>query len=449
MQTGIRLWRIGSTGACRSNPGIAVAFIAFVEDIQFQVQMAREFNVPVFYRSPIISTVKEARRVADPRKKDLSPSLIDFGPIRFKIARHFGFCYGVENAVEIAYRAIEENPGKRIFLLSEMIHNPRVNQDLQSRGIRFLRTTEGEQLIPFDVLTPDDVVIVPAFGSTIEITDELKRRGVDTYRYNTTCPFVEKVWKRSSQIGERDYTVVIHGKRYHEETRATFSHAQKAAPVVVVRDLFEAEQLANIISGVEDRTFFFEAFKDRHSPAFDPDRDLRRVGVVNQTTMLATETQAIADLLKRTMVDKYGKDNIDEHFADTSDTLCYATNENQNATHALIREKADLAIVVGGYNSSNTSHLVELCSQVMPTYFIQDAGEIESPNLVRHFDLEERAVIETRDWLPSRTSVTVILTAGASCPDALLEEVIDKLVSWYPDTCTQEEALRPFAEIAA
>ncbi|MBT8401009.1 MAG: 4-hydroxy-3-methylbut-2-enyl diphosphate reductase [Rhodothermia bacterium] len=411
--------------------------------------MARKFNVPDFYRSSVISTVKEARRITDPRKKDLSPSVIDFGPVRFKLARHFGFCYGVENAVEIAYRAIDENPGKRIFLLSEMIHNPRVNGDLQSRGIQFLRTTHGEQLIPFDELQPGDVVIIPAFGSTLEVDAELRRRGVDTYAYNTTCPFVEKVWKRSKQIGERDYTIVIHGKRLHEETRATFSHAEQAAPVVVVRDLFEAEQLAAVITGKEDVEYFLEHFADRFSDGFDPDRDLTRVGVVNQTTMLATETQAIADLLRRAMVERYGEENVADHFADTSDTLCYATTENQDATLALVREDADLAIVVGGYNSSNTSHLVELCSQAMPTYFIRDADEIESSNLIRHFDPEEGEHLETADWLPDVRPLTVVLTAGASCPDALLDEVIEKLTAWFPDSRSSEEAVQPFLEVAA
>ncbi len=411
--------------------------------------MARKFNVPEFYRSSVISTVKEARRLMDPRKKDLSPSLLDFGPVRFRIARHFGFCYGVENAVEIAYRALEENPDKRVFLLSEMIHNPRVNNDLKSRGIRFLRTTLGEQLIPFDELTPDDVVIIPAFGSTLEVTRDLEARGVDTYAYNTTCPFVEKVWKRSNQIGRKDFTVVIHGKRLHEETRATFSHAAKDAPVVVVLDLFEAEQLASIITGEEPTEKFFEYFDGKYSPGFDPGRDLQRIGVVNQTTMLATETQAITALLRRAMESRYGKHNIEEHFADTSDTLCYATNENQDATYALIREKSDLAIVVGGHKSSNTSHLVELCSQSLPTYFIQDANDIVSRDTIRHFDIEEREEVEIEGWLPDEKPLTIVLTAGASCPDSLLDEVVARVLEWYPETRSTEEAISPFVDAIA
>ena len=404
----------------------------------------RQFDVPVFYRSPIISRVKEARRVLDPRKRDLSPSVLDFGPVRFKIARHFGFCYGVENAIEIAYRALDENPGRRIYLVSEMIHNPHVNQDLQSRGIRFLRTTSGRQLIPFEALTPDDVVIIPAFGVSIEVEEELQRRGVDTKAYNTTCPFVEKVWKKSAQIGQNAYTVVIHGKRYHEETRASISHAKQNAPVVVVRDLKEAELLARYIRGEEDPATFADRFADRFSRDFDPVRDLQRVGVVNQTTMLATETQAIADLLRQAMIDRYGAEHIADHFADTSDTLCYATNENQNATLALIEDGGDVALIVGGYNSSNTSHLVELCEEKMPTYFIKGAEGIDGFARIRHFNTHTKAVEETTDWLPDTRPVDIILTAGASCPDALLDEVLRLIVDLTPGTRPLDDVLAPF-----
>jgi 4-hydroxy-3-methylbut-2-en-1-yl diphosphate reductase len=411
--------------------------------------MARQFDVPVFYRSPIISKVKEARRLTDPRKKDLTPSVVDFGPVRFKIARHFGFCYGVENAIEIAYNALDANPGRRIFLISEMIHNPRVNDDLRSRGIRFLRTTSGEQLIPFEELDENDIVIVPAFGATLEVHEQLRQRGIDTMAYNTTCPFVEKVWKKSSQIGKKQYSIVVHGKRYHEETRATFSHARQEAPVVVVRDIEEALDLARVVRGEADRTFFFERFSDRFSNGFDPDRDLRRIGVVNQTTMLATETQAIADLLREAMVARYGLDDIDEHFADTSDTLCYATHENQSATHGLIEDGGDIALIVGGYNSSNTSHLVELCEEVMPTFFIRGADEMITPEIIRHYDIHRKTVVQTDGWLPAKRPLDVVLTAGASCPDALLEEVIQRILGWMDGVASIEEALAPFNAEAA
>ena len=419
--------------------------------------MPRTFNLPHFYQSPVISVVKRARRRGDARKRDLSPSVLDFGPVRFKIARHFGFCYGVENAVEIAYQALAENPDKRIFLLSEIIHNPRVNENLRHRGVQFLSDTAGKPLLPFDVLTPEDVVIVPAFGTTLEVEAALNARGVKLSAYNTTCPFVEKVWKRSQEIGKQDYTVVVHGKRYHEETRATFSHAQAEAPVVVVRDIDEARDLARVIRGEADADFFFHHFADRYSPGFEPARHLRRIGVVNQTTMLATETQAIADVLRDAVIARYGQGQLTEHFADTKDTLCYATKENQDATLALIAEGGDVAVVVGGYNSSNTSHLVELCAEKLPTYFIRDASELLSPKRIRHLVLETKAVQVTEDWLPpfAQTEgqneggdnvVDVVLTAGASCPDVLLDEVLRKIVGWFPAACAIETALLPYQE---
>lgn len=405
--------------------------------------MARRFDVPTFYRSPIVSTVKEARRVQDPRKKDLTPSILDFGQLRFKLARHFGFCYGVENAIEIAYRALETANGRRVFLLSEMIHNPHVNEDLEKRGVRFLRTTSGEQLIPFDELNADDIVIIPAFGTTLETEKRLSEIGVDVAAFNTTCPFVEKVWTRSESIGSRNYTVVIHGKRYHEETRATFSRAKSKAPVVVIRDLEEASKLASVIRGDADREYFFEHFENRYSEGFDPSRDLVRLGVVNQTTMLATETTEIAELLKRALHDRFGEDGVG-HFADNSDTLCYATNENQDATRALIEHGADLAIVIGGANSSNTSHLVELCEERMSTYFISGDESLLQKDLIEHFDLKQKRLVQTRGWLPEFTPIDILLTAGASCPDVLLDRVMQTICSWVEGCRSVDEALEPF-----
>jgi len=408
--------------------------------------MARQFDVPVFYRSPIVSRVKEYRRQLDPRKKDLSPSLLDFGPVRFKLARHFGFCYGVENAIEIAYRALDEADGRRVFLLSEMIHNPHVNEDLESRGIRFIRTTRGEQLMPFDELTSDDIVIIPAFGTTLETEKALSEIGVDVQAFNTTCPFVEKVWTRSERIGDQDYTVVIHGKHFHEETRATFSHARSKAPVVIVRDLEEAEQLASVIRGGKDSGFFISHFEGRFSRGFDPGKDLNRLGVVNQTTMLATETAQIAALLKQALFERWGDDGI-QHFADTSDTLCYATNENQDATRSLIEDGADLAVIVGGANSSNTSHLVELCEKVMPTFFISGDESLIGPSKIEHFDLHKKELVQSQNWLPDKENVDILLTAGASCPDILLDRVMSKICSWYPEAISVDTALEPYLVI--
>ena len=407
--------------------------------------MARKFDVPDFYRSPIISVVKNFRRAEDPRKRDLAPSILDFGPVRFKIGRHFGFCFGVENAIEIAYKALTQHPNQRIFLLSEIIHNSHVNADLQRRGVRFICETSGKQLIPFEELCPDDVVIVPAFGTTIEVEQALNERGILPYQYNTTCPFVEKVWKKSSQISKENYSVIIHGKWNHEETRATFSHSKEESAVLVVRDLEEAEKLANVIRGNASNEFFYRHFENRISEGFNPETHLRKIGVVNQTTMLATETQAIATLLKKAIIDRYGEDQADEHFADTRDTLCYATKENQDATLSLIADGADLAIIVGGYNSSNTSHLVALCESSLPTYFISDAGEICSEEKIRHLDNVNKQLVETRHWLPKSKPTDIILTAGASCPDALLDEVLQKIVAWFPDSCSTETALIPYS----
>lgn len=388
----------------------------------------RTFDIPESYRSDIIGEIKRKRNLEDPRRRDFTPSILDVGPVRFRIPRHFGFCYGVENAIEIAYRTVAENPERDVYLLSEMIHNPLVNNDLEEMGVRFLMDTEGNTLIPFDELSSDDIVIVPAFGTTLELQKQLQEIGIDPYGFDTTCPFVQKVWNRSAAIGREGFSVVVHGKPKHEETRATFSHSAEKAPTVVVRDMEETEILAGFITGTRPLDSFAEIFGSQSSDRFDPATDLQRLGVVNQTTMLASETQAIAARVREALVERYGEEKIDEHFADTRDTLCYATNENQGATMELIAEPSDVAIVVGGYNSSNTSHLVELAEQTMPTYFIRSAEEILSATEIRHFDLKRKEIITTRDWLPPDRPLTVALTSGASCPDAVVDAVLKRIV---------------------
>jgi 4-hydroxy-3-methylbut-2-enyl diphosphate reductase len=393
----------------------------------------KKFDIPHFYRSSFITKIKNARKDVDPRKKDFTPTLLDFGPVRFHLARHFGFCYGVENAIEIAYKTIEENHGKRIYLLSEMIHNPSVNSDLEKLGVKFLQDTAGKHLIEWDELSKDDIVIIPAFGTTIEIEKKLNEIGINPYRYNTTCPFVEKVWNRSEQLGNEEFTVIIHGKSYHEETRATFSHSKTNAKAIVVRDIEETKLLVDFILNVKSDEEFIKVFTGKISDGFDFKNDLQKVGVVNQTTMLATETQAIADLLKETMIKKYGTENLKEHFADTRDTLCYATNDNQEATYGLLKESADFAIVVGGYNSSNTSHIVELCEEKLPTYFISSAENILNSKIIKHFNIHQNKEVETEDFLPQKKVVDIILTSGASCPDAVVESVLRKILLFYPN----------------
>lgn len=390
----------------------------------------RSFDIPTHYRSDLIGRLKAFRKAQDPKKKDLTPTVLDLGAVRFVLARHFGFCYGVENAIEISYKALEENPGRRIFLLSQMIHNPAVNDDLTARGMRFIQDTHGQMLMDWNELKADDIVIIPAFGTTLETEARLKAIGIDPLKYNTTCPFVVKVWNRSAQLGEKDYTVVIHGKAKHEETRATFSHTAQGAPAVIVKDMAEAQELGRIIAGELPLAHFAERFGAKSTPGFDPARDLQRIGVVNQTTMLATETQAIADHLKQVMVRKYGDAALGAHFADTRDTLCYATNDNQDATHELLKAEADLALVVGGYNSSNTSHLVELLERKFPTYFIKGEEDILSATAIEHFNYPSHRVERTEGWLSAQRPLTIILTSGASCPDTLLDRVMLKVVSY-------------------
>jgi 4-hydroxy-3-methylbut-2-enyl diphosphate reductase len=384
--------------------------------------------------------LKEFRKSLDPRKKELNPSEINLGPLSFIIARHFGFCYGVENAIEISYKALEDNPDRNVYLLSQMIHNQEVNHDLEDRGIKFIMDTDGTQFIPWQDIHAEDIVIIPAFGTTLEIESLLKSKNIEIQQYNTTCPFVEKVWKRSSKLGEEGHTVIIHGKYRHEETRATFSHSTKNAPSVVIRDMDEAKILGKVIKGEIDKSEFYRIFQDKYSEGFDPERDFERVGVVNQTTMLATETQAIADYFKQVMIDLYG-DDYKEHFADTRDTLCYATNDNQDATYALLESDADLAIVVGGYNSSNTSHIAELCQRKFPTYFINSADEILSREQIQHFNYKKKEKHITPQWLPEKDSIRIILTSGASCPDTILDSVINRIRSFFPSASDPKDVV--------
>jgi 4-hydroxy-3-methylbut-2-enyl diphosphate reductase len=406
----------------------------------------KKFDIPSIYKSSFITRIKNSRKDSDPRKKDFTPTVLDFGPVRFYLARHFGFCYGVENAIEIAYKTIEENSGKRIFLLSEMIHNPGVNNDLEKLGVKFLMDTSGKQLIDWDQLSKDDIVIIPAFGTTLEIEQKLNDIGINPYHYNTTCPFVEKVWNRSKQLGSENYTVVIHGKSTHEETRATFSHSKSNSASLIVRDIEETKLLASFILNDQSENEFYKTFSGRFSEGFNFKKDLQKVGVVNQTTMLATETQAIADLLKETMIKKYGTENIKNHFADTRDTLCYATNDNQEATYGLLKESADFAIVVGGYNSSNTSHIVELCEEKLPTYFISSEEKILSNKIIRHFNIHQHKEIESDNYLPEKEIVDIILTSGASCPDAVVEAVLRKIHSFYSTAKNVDEVIDDFLQ---
>lgn len=399
----------------------------------------KQFDVPTFYRSPIISKIKEKRRDEDRSKKDFAPTRLDFNHVTFLIARHFGFCYGVENAIEIIYNIIEDNKGKRIFLLSEMIHNPEVNQDLMENGIQFIQDTKGNQLIEWNEITSNDIVVIPAFGTTVEIEALLNKKGIEIHKYNTTCPFVERVWKKAEKLGASESTIIIHGKFNHEETRATFSHSKEHAPSLIIENMEEAKLLADFIIGEKGKEAFFTTFENRYSEGFDPSIHLQKIGVVNQTTILATETQAISDYLKVVIEKQYAEDR----FMDTRDTLCYATLDNQRAVLGMLEEQADFALVIGGYNSSNTSHLAELCEQQLPTYYISSAKEIENRLSIHHYNYKEKERICTASYFPETERKPVIMiTSGASCPDAIVDRVIAKIVSFFGEEVTAENVER-------
>jgi len=397
----------------------------------------KKFEVPEHYRSTILGRIKESRKANDPRKKDHAPFVFQVGKTEFVIPRHFGFCYGVENAIEIAFRTVAENPGKRIFLLGEMIHNPQVNEDLIAEGIQFLVDNHGTRLIDFSTLNSEDIVITPAFGTTVEMAAELAQLGVHLERYNTTCPFVEKVWKRSAELGNRGYTLVVHGKYLHEETRATFSHAAETGPVVIIRNLKEAELLSKYIRRELSDEQFEVDFKNKYSKGFLASRDLRKIGVVNQTTMLASETQEMATYLKDVVVEMYGE----EATTDTRDTLCYATNDNQNATLGVLESGAELAVVVGGFNSSNTIQIATILGERMPVYFVRNSDDFISLNKAVVFNAK---TLREEEIIPSmllKENLKLVVTSGASCPDKTVDLVIQKIISLRGESESIEAAL--------
>ena len=397
------------------------------------------------YRNSILSHLKNSQPPAD----RMAPFFLDFGPVSFGVARHFGFCKGVENAIEVAYETLSRYPGRRVFMISELIHNSFVNADLQARGLRFLKTAQGQQLIPWTELRPDDVVITPAFGATLEDQAALQAQGVDLQQWNATCRFVENVWFRARELGEQGYTIIVHGKFRHEETLATLSHSRQHAPTVVVKDMEEAIYLGEIILGQRPASDFAGRFAGKYSAGFDPVRDLKRVAVVNQTTMLATETAEIADYFRQVMIDRYGDAEVDHHVANTRDTLCYATKNNQSATQRLLEEPADLAIVIGGRNSSNTSHLVELCEQHLPTFFIASERDILSQHELLHYDFRAHKEQVVRNYLPGHRPLRILLTSGASCPDAIVERVLMRLLDFFPLIRQADEVIRSSIVLAS
>jgi 4-hydroxy-3-methylbut-2-enyl diphosphate reductase len=344
------------------------------------------------------------------------------GTLTVKLAKEFGFCYGVERAIDLAYAATKVYPDKLIYILGEIIHNPEVNDQLRDMGIRFLSGKEKNASI--EDLGQGDIVIIPAFGTEVATAAKLKEKGCQFV--DTTCGDVMKVWKQVRKYSGEAVTSIIHGKAWHEETKATSSQASaNNGHYLVVFTLAETDYVCEYITRGGNRQEFLEKFKGACSPGFDPDIHLQAIGVANQTTMLRGETEEVQRRLKRAMEVKYGAENIGKHFR-FFDTICGATQDRQDALEKLLTEPLDLLLVIGGYNSSNTSHLAEMGEAKLPTYFIKNAGKIVSDKAIIHYNLHRQEEVETDDWLP-KGNVTVGVTAGASCPNNLIEDVIRRL----------------------
>jgi len=457
-------------------------------DFIYKFRPEKERNVAIYandaassalYQSKLCELIKARARTREGSAS--APVVLDFGAVAYHIPSHFGFCLGVKNAIERAYEALAANPGRRVFMLSELIHNPFVNADLLRRGLRYLQSDKG---VPFtvdgklstkrevsettgtranerapkekqlcdlwDTLTSDDVVIIPAFGATDEDKRRLVRKGVAVCQYDATCMLVEKVWKAARNYGRKGYTVIIHGKAEHEETKATFSNTRRYAPALIVRDLTEVQQLGRIITATtpaetkEALAAFYEFFKGKHTPGFDPMRDLQRVAVVNQTTLLVNETRAIIDYLRERYNARYGAEEAAERVGGSgkNDTLCYATQVNQDALDKALEGPLDAAFVIGGTNSSNTYQLYRLCEKALGerAHFIQSECDILSAHEVEHFVFPYARGAEGHKerrplWMSLEPKKHVLITGGASCPDGIIQQVITRLNGFFaPET---------------
>lgn len=407
------------------------------------------------YQSRLCEAIKTLARTNE--RSATGPAHLDFGAVRHVIPSHFGFCLGVKNAIERAYETLAENPGRRVFMLSELIHNPFVNEDLLRRGLRFLQTDKSQPFgvdgkiaaaggpgpLLWDTLTGDDIVIIPAFGATDEDKKKLVRKGIQVAQFDATCMLVEKVWKAARAFGREGFTVVIHGKSEHEETKATFSNTRRHAPSIIIRNLAEARLLGDYIAAPteEKRRALLGRFAGLHTPGFDPARHLDRVAVVNQTTLLMNETAAIIDHFKAVFVEKYGAAAGPDHVggAGKKDTLCYATQVNQDALQRALAEPLDAAFIIGGKNSSNTYQLYRLCEQKLGSraFFIQSEANIRSRDEIEHYvfpaaggPLGHTEVHSL--WPQDDSPKQVLITGGASCPDGLVQQVVTRINALFP-----------------
>ncbi len=348
------------------------------------------------------------------------------GRLTLKLAEEFGFCYGVDRAIDYAYETRAQFPGKRIFITNEIIHNPRVNAKLQEMGIQFLSGPYACGITADDI-REDDVVIFPAFGTTLKELDQLQKRGC--VLVDTTCGSVMSVWKRVESYSRDAFTSVIHGKYDHEETMATSSRATQypGGKYLIVRDKVQAQTVCDYIEDRGEREAFLKEFASSLSAGFDPDQDLAHLGCANQTTMLSSESLEIASMLQESMRKRFGAEELPKRFRHF-DTICSATQERQDAVFKLVRAGVDLMIVVGGYNSSNTGHLVEISLDFCPAFHVKDAECIISRNLIQHKKVFSSEIIETANWLPAG-EMRIGVTAGASTPNRVIEEVIERIIA--------------------
>jgi 4-hydroxy-3-methylbut-2-en-1-yl diphosphate reductase len=418
---------------------------------------AQDAEAGAIYQSRLCAAIKALARRHE--RTATAPVRLDFGAVHYLVPSHFGFCLGVKNAIERAYETLTENPGKRVFMLSELIHNPFVNDDLIRRGLRYLQTDKG---VPhpagpggpdlWDTLTPEDIVIIPAFGATDEDKRRLVRKGIAVRQYDATCMLVEKVWKAARVYGREGYTVVIHGKHEHEETKATFSNTRRHAPALIVRNMEETRQLGEIIlnGASAGNSRFQEIFSGKFTEGFSVERDLNRVAVVNQTTLLMNETREIISYLRDVFAEKFGRDEpgVASRVGGQgrNDTLCYATQVNQDALTRALAEPLDAAFVIGGKNSSNTYQLYRLCEQRLGprAFFIQSETNILSPREAEHYVFPAKGLpghgghVERRplwDEIAPRAGDSprrILVTGGASCPDGIIQQVISRINSFYP-----------------
>jgi 4-hydroxy-3-methylbut-2-en-1-yl diphosphate reductase len=383
-------------------------------DIMASVQAEVENH----YRSMLIERIRDQGGV------------LDTGKTTIRLAKQFGFCYGVERAIDLAYAARKVFPDREIFLLGEIIHNPDVNAQMAALGIHHLAARPKPEEI--DALQPEHIVIVPAFGAEVATVEAVKKSGCEVV--DTTCGDVMSVWKRVRQNANEQITSIIHGKASHEETRATASRAlgpDGSGHYLVVLDLEQTDTICDFIRHAGNPAAFLEIFRDACSPGFDPLKHLARVGVANQTTMLRSETEEIQRRIRAAIADRDGGSTANyRHF----DTICGATQERQDALFSLLDEPLDLLLVIGGYNSSNTTHLVEIGEKKLPTWFVRNAECLVSCDTIRHFDIHTKQEIESAGWMPAPDQkISVAVTAGASCPNNLIEETIVRLLELRGD----------------